>query len=208
MNTPAVLTLDLVRHGTVRTPGLLCAAPDEPLSSEGWRQMRGLKSRGNWDAIISSPSLRCSRFAAELSEHLDIPLSTDPAWRELDFGSWTGKQREILWQTERERMLRLWSDPLRFTAPGGEGMADFVARVFAALAALLKHPPGSRVLLITHAGVIRAILVKVLGIDYIAAQRFNIGHARVNRIQAFADGEFSLLKWGEKPALHIPGALS
>ena len=196
MNSARSITLDLVRHGEVRTPGLLCAAAEEPLSSEGWAKMRALKSRNDWDAILCSPSRRCAEFAAELGEHLEIPLKTDPAWRELDFGSWTGKQQEMLWQSDRDRLLRLWTRPLEFVAPDGEHMSDFATRVQDALQRLLGDPPGEKLLLITHAGVIRIILAATLGIDPIAAQRFSIAYAGLNRIRAFPDGEFSLLQWG------------
>jgi len=54
---------------------------------------------------------------------------------------------------------------------------------------------GASILVLTHAGVIRAILASALGIDYKSTQKFNIQHAKINRLRAYPDGEFSLLNW-------------
>jgi broad specificity phosphatase PhoE len=61
---------------------------------------------------------------------------------------------------------------------------------------LLRNHQGKSIFLLTHAGVIRAILADALGIDYRNTQKFDIGYAKVNRLYAYTDGEFSLRNWG------------
>lgn len=75
-------------------------------------------------------------------------------------------------------------------------MADFVFRIQTACTQLLLKHQGKSILLLTHAGVIRAVLADALGIDYRNTQKFNIGYAKINRIRSYPDGEFSLLSWG------------
>ena len=196
MNQAAPTTLDMVRHGEIATPGLLCAGPDEPLSIAGRAQLEKLKNNQNWDIIVSSPYVRCCDFAQELACCLDVPLFVDAIWKEIDFGNWTDLTRQSIWESDRKRLLQLWSNPLEFTAPGGESMADFVFRIQTACTQLLLKHQGKSILLLTHAGVIRAVLADALGIDYRNTQKFNIGYAKINRIRSYPDGEFSLLSWG------------
>lgn len=148
-----------------------------------------------WDIILSSPYHRCAEFSAELAHHLQVQHIIDPAWQEIDFGSWTDVSRETIWASDRERLLQLWTDPLAFCAPDGESMMDFVSRIESAFRELLQAHQGASILVLTHAGVIRAILASALGIDYKSTQKFNIQHAKINRLRAYPDGEFSLLNW-------------
>ena len=188
-------TLDLVRHGEIATPGLLCAGADEPLSNKGLAQMRTLKQGMKWDLIVSSPYKRCCAFASDLAHHMEIKHTVDDSWREMDFGRWTNLKQDSIWESDQQRLLQLWAQPLEFSAPGGEHMIDFVTRVQQAFNQLLKMHQGKTILLLTHAGVIRAILASTLSIDYKNTQKFSIQHAKINRLRAYPDGEFSLLNW-------------
>jgi alpha-ribazole phosphatase len=195
MKQAAATTLDMVRHGEIATADLLCADRQEPLSDKGRAQLERLKLKLGWDLIISSPSARCSDFAEDLASHLTLPLDLNPSWQEIDFGAWTGITRQSIWEKDKERLLQLWSSPLEFCAPEGESMADFVRRIQSAFAQLLHKHHGKHILLLTHAGVIRAILASALDIDYRNTQKFNVEYAKINRLRAYPDGEFSLLNW-------------
>lgn len=188
-------TLDLVRHGEIATHGLLCASASEPLSANGRAQLQALKNGMVWDIILSSPYHRCAEFSAELAHHLQVQHIIDPAWQEIDFGRWADVPQETIWALDRERLLQLWTDPLAFCAPNGESMMDFVSRIESAFGELLRVHQGASILVLTHAGVIRAILASALGIGYKSTQKFNIQHAKINRLRAYPDGEFSLLNW-------------
>jgi len=188
-------TLDMVRHGETATPDLLCAGFNEPLSASGRAQLEKLKMGISWDIIISSPYKRCSDFAEYLATSLNLPLIIDPAWQEIDFGLWTDITRHSIWESDRQHLLELWSAPLEFTAPNGESMADFVRRIQSACTQLLIEQQGKSILLLTHAGAIRAVLADALDIDYRSTLKFNVEHAKINRLRAYPDGEFSLLNW-------------
>ena len=58
-------------------------------------------------------------------------------------------------------MQRFWLGPRQYTAPGGEDFSAFSARVLAAWQELHARHAGQRVLLVTHAGVIRRLLCHV-----------------------------------------------
>lgn len=201
-------TIDLVRHGEVQTPGLFCANPDEALSDIGWAQLNALAPPDHaplpWRRIISSPQRRCREFAEKFAQQRAIPLSIEPDFREMNFGDWTGRSYQSVWDGEREQLMQLWSNPLSFTPPGadGESMLDFISRIETAWIALLSRYAGQNVLLLTHAGVIRGVLATTLGMDYQLTQKLHIAHGRVNRVRCYPDGETSLLNLA-CPAQHL-----
>ncbi len=190
------LSIDLLRHGQVATPGLFCAPPDEPLGVTGWKQLNHATAKGQWDAILASPSRRCHDFARQLAQRLDTPFIVEERFREMDFGEWVGQTQWALWEQYPEEMQQLWYQPLMFAAPGGELMKEFINRVQAAWATLLQDYTGQHVLVLTHAGVIRVLLAEVLGILYKKTLRFEIAYAQISRIQQNAAGNCSLLAHG------------
>lgn len=200
MTQAAALTLDLVRHGEVATPGLLCAGPEEALSQRGIAQLDELENGPQWDLIISSPSKRCCSYAEKLALKRDIPCLEYPAFREIDLGDWTGRTTESIWKTDREQLLQLWNKPETFAAPGGETMVDFIRRVEKAAVAVVKAYRDQHVLVLTHAGVIRTIVAQMLGITPRNIQKFSVGHGKLNRVRVYPDEQISLLHWGCSPA--------
>ena len=195
-NTEPFTTLDLLRHGKIFTPGLFCAYPDEPLSKEGLLDLFLATNTGHWDIIISSPYRRCQEFAELLSQQKQCELKLDNHFQEMDFGDWTGVASDILWQQESEQLQRLWQKPDLFSAPGGESMRDFVLRVDLGLQNLLNEQKNRSILLITHAGVIRIILAKALGISCHSSLRFTIEYACLSQLQCYSDGICSLYSHG------------
>lgn len=194
-------TIDLVRHGEVQTPGLFCAMANEPLSKTGWYQLNALRGYTKWSAVVSSPQKRCSEFAAQLANHQNIPLSVDRAWQEMNFGRWTGQPYQSVWDADAQLLKQLWKAPLDFTAPQGESMCDFIARIQDGWETLLNQNQGEHILVLTHAGTIRALLAIALNIDYQSTQKFTVAHGKINRIRSWPDGEASLLSWGCSPQL-------
>jgi alpha-ribazole phosphatase len=97
--------------------------------------------------VISSPLRR----ARQLAEALDPRARIDARLSEIDFGEWEGQR----WDDIDRRALDAWAaDVLDFTPPGGESVAALHRRAIAFAASL--H--GSRVALVAHAGVLRALL--------------------------------------------------
>lgn len=192
-------TIDLVRHGEVQTPGLFCAHANEALSETGWQQMSLLENLHVWDQIVSSPYARCQQFAQRLAKRKSLPLLSDEGLQEMNFGRWQGKTQQSIWDKESDQLQQLWSSPLDFTAPDGESMLAFIERTQAAWQQLLSEYENKSILLLSHAGVIRAILSIALDIDYVSAQKFNIAHGKINRLRYYSDQQYSLQAWGVDP---------
>lgn len=189
-------TIDLLRHGQVATPNLFCAPDNEPLGNSGWKQLTRATQSGHWDAVITSPSRRCHDFARLLAQRQDCPFVVDERFGEMNFGNWIGKTQAEIWEQDAELMQYLWRQPRRFIAPNGEAMEDFIARIHVAWADLQAQYAGQHVLVLTHAGVIRAVLAQVLDILYQKSLRFEIAYAQFTRVRVYPDGESSLLGHG------------
>jgi broad specificity phosphatase PhoE len=180
--------IDLLRHGEpqggekYRGHGV-----DDPLSEKGWQQMwRAVEDAGPWCQIVHSPLLRCREFALALAARDGLPTQEDARWREVGFGTWEGRTREALERDNPGVVARFTHDPIRCRPAGAETLDDFCGRVGAAWDELTAQPAGN-ILLVVHAGVIRAVLARVLAIPHENLYRLHIGNAARIRIH-FKDG--------------------
>jgi len=190
--TQNTTTIDLLRHGQLATAGLFCAGAEEALSKEGLRALSEATKERTWDVVISSPYQRCRIFAEQLADQQGYTLEINKAFKEMDFGSWTGISTETLWQTKSKQLQQLWQSPETFVAPQGESILAFVERVEQGLQGVLEAHKNQSILLITHAGVIRSILAKALDISLLSTQKFTINYASLSRLHYYADGNVSL----------------
>lgn len=119
-------------------------------AAEAARLARELPEFGR---IAASPLQRCRLLAEHLAEARGVPLQLDERLIEMDFGRWEGQ----LWADIPRSELDAWAADLEGARPhGGESVAELAARAGAGLEALGGAGP---VLVVTHAGVIKAALV-------------------------------------------------
>ena len=178
-------TLDLLRHGQptggsrYRGHGV-----DDPLSELGWEQMRGTTAGiDGWQAVISSPMQRCVAFAEWLAQERGLPVSIEPDLREVGFGSWEGVARRDLQAQRRDEYEAFYQDPVNNRPPGAEPLDAFGARVGAAFDRLLDSHAGKHLLIVAHAGVIRAALGHVTQSPPTAWYRAEVDNAGLSRFQ-------------------------
>jgi len=180
----AETAIELLRHGEPVGGSKFRGQVDDPLSERGWQQMRDAVAGCNhWQRLVTSPLTRCHAFAARLSGELDIPLSVEDRFAEVGFGEWEGKSRSELEQLVPGQVARFYRDPIVHRPPGAEPLDDFVARVSAGFGQLLEQHQGQSVLIVAHAGVIRAILAGVLGMSPAAMYRIHVANAGITRLR-------------------------
>lgn len=190
-------TIDLLRHGEA-APGLCLGRDgDPPLTATGWAQMRkAVGGKPPWSMIVSSPLSRCAEFARELAGDAGLPLRLEPRFRELGFGLWEGRAWSELYAQSGETLLAFQQCPGRNPAPEGEDYPLFEERVLQAWEALLGEAEGGHCLLVTHAGVIRALLRQVLGLPLDRLFAIHVPHAGCTRLEQFEAGPPRLLAHG------------
>ncbi|CAI8987722.1 alpha-ribazole phosphatase family protein [Pseudomonas sp. IT-P291] len=171
------LRVDLLRHGETELGGGLRGSIDDALTDLGWAQMRAaVAGQGPWDRLVSSPLQRCARFAEELGVQSGVPVHLDKDLQELHFGAWEGQSAAALMETDAQALGLFWADPYSFTPPQGEPVADFSARVLAALERLHATCAGERILLISHGGVMRLLLAQARGLPREQLLNVEVGH--------------------------------
>ncbi|MGE1177124.1 alpha-ribazole phosphatase family protein [Pseudomonas sp. BW7P1] len=183
------LRLDLLRHGETELGGGLRGSLDDALTEQGWTQMReAVIGQGPWHRLVSSPLQRCARFAEELGRQLGLPVSQDKDLQELHFGSWEGQSAAALMETDAEALGLFWADPYGFTPPRGEPVAEFSARVLAAITRLHAAHAGERLLLVSHGGVMRLLLARARGLPREQLLNVEVAHGALFSLVVEADG--------------------
>ncbi|NAZ37558.1 histidine phosphatase family protein [Rubellimicrobium sp. CFH 75288] len=137
------------------------------------------------DAVRTSPRERARETAQAIAQAAGLTPTVDPRLDEIEFGAWTGRSFESLagdpdWEAWNAR--RGSARP-----PGGESMAEAVARIAALAADLAEEEAGGgarRIVLVTHADMIRGLVAHVLGLPLDNLLRLEVGPASVTRIEA------------------------
>jgi probable phosphoglycerate mutase len=142
---------------------------DIPLSPEGQNQAMALGRRLEGLPVaraVASPLLR-ARETAELALGDRAGLLTlDPRLVEISHGAWEGRLAAEI-QAEQPELRRAWREtPHLVTLPGGESFRDVEVRAWPAFREACQGlGPEELVLIITHDGVNRALLARILGLD-------------------------------------------
>jgi len=161
--SPQLESVDILRHGLIDghnggRPRFI-GSTDNALSSLGWRQMQNAvdNSDRQWDLIVSSPLRRCSDFAEYLASSRQIPCQILTGFREYHFGVWEGQFVDDIAAREAETLKRFWEDPQASAPIGAESMEEFSRRVIASWENVAAYSGYRRVLIISHAGVMRML---------------------------------------------------
>jgi broad specificity phosphatase PhoE len=161
--------LGFLRHGDVAGAAhVYRGVTDTPLNDAGWQQMRAfVAAMPGWQTVVSSPLVRCADFARDYARHHNVKCTLDAVWRELDFGAWEGLRPTDVAAHDPAAHGMFTESPRGNPPPGGESLDAFDARIHAALHAL-GDAATQPTLIVTHAGVMRAVLAEVLGLadDY------------------------------------------
>ncbi len=193
MKIDGAIVVTVLRHGECEgRNAVFRGRTDDPLSARGWAQMRGVGAHlPPFDSMSSSPLRRCREFAAEFAAARDLPLHVEHGFRERDFGAW-----ECLTADEVATRFPTQGDPRQNpydNAPeGGESYPDFRVRVESIWTEWTARLASGHHLLVTHAGIMRALLVHLLGLPPKNLYRLNLPNA----------GHFTVsLLAGEAPVL-------
>lgn len=126
--------------------------------------------------IIASPLRRTRRLA----EALHAQPVFDARLMEIDFGDWEGKA----WAGIERNLLDAWAaDVLHFVPPGGESVAMLQARAIACVDEFNEFDE-QRIALVTHGGVIRALLGHWLRLPVAEWSQLKIGFGSVTQVES------------------------
>jgi broad specificity phosphatase PhoE len=187
-----------LRHGEtlLNREGILQGHLDSDLSDKGHAQAAAaaqqLKER-NFQQIGYSPLKRTKKTAQLISEILEIPLYEYPELTERNYGPWQGMSyREIRSQYRHifQEMIQ-WNVSDHFSQiplPGMESYHQISQRVLSLLKRL-----ESQTLLVTHAGVLSALLMHLqYPLSHVPIFR-STGHVSISKHSGSSEISISLL---------------
>jgi probable phosphoglycerate mutase len=168
-------TLLLIRHAAHVELGRILSGRrrDVALSSEGLEQaeiVADLLAVEPLAAVYSSPRERAFYTARSIAEAHELKVGIVDGL--VDFNALEGEPAWCEWNEARETAR----------PPGGESMAEAVARAAVALAAIAAEHNGESVACITHCDIIRGAVAHYLGLPLGNMLRFDIDPASVTRV--------------------------
>jgi probable phosphoglycerate mutase len=182
---PEETVIEFIRHGEpeggskYRGHGV-----DDPLTQRGWNQMwNGVGDADHWDIIFTSPLIRCAAFAQRLGAEREIPVRTLPGLREIGFGAWEGMSKQQLVEQRPEEFRRFYENPIANTPENAEKVEDFFERISECYDTFLNDFIDNRILVVAHAGVIRAALMHAIGAGPVQMYNVEIRNGMVSRVR-------------------------
>jgi probable phosphoglycerate mutase len=165
-----VLRLFVLRHGETESSRerRFTGGRDVALTPAGERQAEAAAAAlatVGLQAVYASP-LERTRVSAELiATPYRFPVRLDPRFAEMRFGEWEGLTFTEAAAKTPSLYTQWRTAPHVMTSPGGESLTAVAARVADGIAALQAAHPDETVALVTHAIVVRLIVLAALGLD-------------------------------------------
>jgi alpha-ribazole phosphatase len=173
----------LIRHTAVKGDKSICYGQiNPPLADTFLEEAAVLKTKlpADFDAVYSSPLLRCKLLGEELGFQ---NIQFAEALMEVNFGTWEGKP----WNEIPQNELNPWmSDFVNIAPPEGESLVNMQQRITAFME-LLRTQPQQKTLIITHAGVIRNIFGYILNLPLSSIFKLSVGYGEVFKVRLGKD---------------------
>lgn len=171
------MRLALLRHGAaVDASGRCIGHTDVPVSPAGltsiqrlasaWYAERECAALASPTRIIASDLSRSRASAGQLAAAWKLPFEIDPRLREVDFGSWDGRLWKDIERDDGTQLAAWMEDWIDTRPPGGESFSDLRRRAcwwYEELCGASGVSEDGTIAVVTHAGVIRALLCNLVG---------------------------------------------
>lgn len=170
---------------------------DLPLSAEGEANAvllaSYLKNHFELERIVSSPLQRCRFTAQRIAEQFRLPIQTEERLKEMHFGRWQDKTLEEIFQENPKADL--------FFPPEGETLEVFQRRVESFLSELVSASPEKSILMVSHAGVNKIILMKALNLSREQFWELPQDYGALTEIYADGAGSFQIGRFNDRSYL-------
>ncbi len=183
------MQLFLIRHTTPQIAAGLCYGQSDIDVTASFNEelisiiakLDALKLSGvEWHSMVSSPLLRCTKLAYALNATLNLSIiNEDARLMELNFGDWELQAWDAIPRAEFD----IWADDyVNLAPPNGETFAELHERAKGFIAEVSNHLPQHNIVVVTHGGMIRAMLAEVLQIPLKHLFRFQIDYGSVTQL--------------------------
>lgn len=177
------MTIYLIRHTqTVMGKGVCYGQADVEVDYKMFHPtaeyIKATLPANSIDEVISSPAKRCKVLAKEIANGNDYKI--EKKIHELNFGEWELKN----WEEINGEEFNKWCDDYITNAPPkGENYQSMLKRVKSFWDNIQKNRNrGKKIAIVTHAGVIRALLSLLLDIPLDKSFYIKIGFGKIVQV--------------------------
>lgn len=179
---------------------------DIPLSEAGRAQAQALAGRFRGEPVaraVASPLLRARQTAEIALGDRAAMLGFDLGFMEISHGEWEGRLASEIRETHPE-LQRAWRErPETVRFPGGESLQDVQDRAWAAfLRATEGLGEDETLLLVSHDGVNRALICRVLGLPLSRVWSFRQAPTGLNLLEGPHPDRMALLRLNDASHLN------
>jgi probable phosphoglycerate mutase len=138
---------------------------DSRLTAAGRRQAESwghLLKACHWDRCICSDLDRALATATIVNRVFNVPITCEAGLREQNWGRWSGRSIVQLKQEAPDLLARLTTQGWQFRPPGGEDRDSVWERAQHVLKAAAGKWPGTTILVVTHEGLIKCLVYRLL----------------------------------------------
>jgi len=169
----------LVRHGQTddNIKNLMQGWKDTPLNDQGRLQANALVSffrEESIDIVYSSDLSRALETARIIADAIHKEVYIDKQLREMYLGSWEGHS----WQEIEAEYAYFFNKPEN----SGESYIEFQLRSFQTFMKIVHHHPKKNIMIVTHGGVIREIIAKLMKINQVQKDAIPIRNCSVSML--------------------------
>jgi alpha-ribazole phosphatase len=179
-------TVWLVRHGEAEGASNRCYGHADPrLSPDGTLQANALARRLAAERVskfYASTSSRAVETAQIVAQPHGMSVETFADLREIHFGDLEGLTYDEIERGWPDIFQSWMTRPTETQFPNGESFIQMRKRALSALDSLLKSHKNEAIVVVAHAGVIRAVLANALSIPDREIFRLGQKHGALNRV--------------------------
>ncbi len=142
--------------------------------------------------LISSDLRRCRQTAEKIAEyHPTKPDITQTLsdFREQHFGRWQGLSYQQIEDESKSEYDAFWQNPVSYQPPEGESYEQMIARVCELRRSITEHEKAEDILLVAHAGTIRALVAEALDIPLMRSLSLVIDPLSLTKLSVFNSSE-------------------
>jgi probable phosphoglycerate mutase len=190
----------MIRHGETEwnVAMRLQGNQNSELTPRGLLQVQlvaNVLSKRTFDLLISSDQGRAIITAMAINKYHNLEMILSENLRERNFGIMEGLTREEIgekYPLVYEGYMKRISE---YQVPEGESLIQFYTRVSIELKNIVSLYEGSRILIITHGGVLDCTMRMVFGYSLDVSRNFSIFNAALNTFSV-TNSKWKLEEWG------------
>ena len=168
---------------------------DTPLSLIGRKKMIMLEriiQRVDVDVLYTSSLGRAKESGRIIAGSRRIKIKEDKRLNEISFGRWEGKTGQELWD-EKDPVYKKWMEGRWVTALQGESIQSLRQRVKKFLTDCIRQYRSKTVVIVSHGGTIRMILIELLNLPLKHMFSFRIDPALVTVVKYYSNNTAQLV---------------